>query len=64
MEDARWGERPEREGRIKELVGGENQGPKALSRSKKGKRRGSKGDVRRGVMQKGGCVRVMEEKKV
>ena len=28
-EDARWGDRPEREGRIEELVGGQNPGPEA-----------------------------------
>ena len=33
--DARWGERPEREGQIEELVGGQNQGPEAPPRSKK-----------------------------
>ena len=33
--DARWGERPEREGQIEELVGGQNAGPKAPPRSKK-----------------------------
>ena len=40
------GDRPGREGWIKELVGGQNSGPEALPRSKKSKRRGSKGDVR------------------
>ena len=30
------GERPEREGRIEELVGGQNQGPVAPPKSKKG----------------------------
>ena len=34
-EDARWGERPEREGQIKELVDGQDQGPEAPPRSKK-----------------------------
>ena len=34
--DARWGDRPEREGRIEELVGGQNPGPEAPPRSKKG----------------------------
>ena len=33
--DARWGERLEREGRIEELVGGQNQSPVAPPRSKK-----------------------------
>ena len=63
MGDARWGDRPEREGRIEELVGGQNPG------AGKGKRRGSKGDVRRGatasgVMEKGRCVRVIEGEEV
>ena len=40
-----------------------------LPGARKGKRRGSKGDVRRGVtargaMEKGGCVRVIEEEEV
>ena len=35
MEDARWGERPEREGRIEELVDGQNPGPEAPPRNKK-----------------------------
>ena len=56
MEDARWGERPGREGQIEELVGDQKSGPEALPRSKRG---GSKGDVRRGAtasgaMEKGG----------
>ena len=57
------GERPEkeREGQI-ELVDGQNPGSEAPPKSKRG---GSKGDVRRGatargVMEKGGCVRVIE----
>ena len=33
--DARWGERPEREGQIEELVDGQNPGPVAPPRSKK-----------------------------
>ena len=41
--DAGWGERPEREGRIEELVGGQSPGPEAPPRSKRG---GSKGDIR------------------
>ena len=44
------------------MVDGQNPGPEATPRSKK---RGSKGDVRRGAtargtMEKGGCVRVIE----
>ena len=34
--DDHWGKRPEREGRIEELVGGQNPGPEAPPRSKKG----------------------------
>ena len=42
---------------------------KLLPRARKGKRRGSKGDVRRratarGAMEKGGSVRVIEEEEV
>ena len=37
--DARWGERPEREGRIEELVDGQNPGPEVPPRSKKGEER-------------------------
>ena len=56
------GDRPEKEGQIEGLVGGQNQGLEAPPRSK---RRGDKGDVRRGAtargaMEKGGCVRVIE----
>ena len=32
--DARWGERPEREGQLEELVGDQNPSPKASPRSK------------------------------
>ena len=64
--DARWGERPEREGRIEELVDGQNPDFKAPPRSKRG---GSKEDVRRGAtargeMEKGGCVRVIKGEEV
>ena len=38
-EDARWGKRPGREGQIEELVGGQNPGPEAPPRSKKGQKR-------------------------
>ena len=41
---------PEREGRIEELVGSQNPGPEAPPRSKK---RGSKGDVRKGATARG-----------
>ena len=41
---ARWGKRPEREGQIEELVGGQNPGPEAHPRSKK---RQEKRDQRR-----------------
>ena len=37
--NVRWGERPEREGRIEQLVGGQNPGPEAPPRSKKGQER-------------------------
>ena len=43
--DARWGERPEREGQL-ELVGDQNLGSEASSRSKRGE---SKGEVRGGA---------------
>ena len=33
--DARWGDRPEREGRIEELVSGQNPGPEGPPRSRK-----------------------------
>ena len=49
------------EGLIEELVGGQNPDPKAPPRSK---RRGSKGDIRRGAMEKGRCVRVIEGEEV
>ena len=67
--DALWGERPEREGQIKELVDGQNPGPVAPPRSKKGQVKRGKGDVRgrataRGAMEKGGCVRVTEGEEV
>ena len=50
----------ERDGRLEELIGDQNPGPKAAPRSKKGKRRGSKGYVRRGAMEKSGYGRVIE----
>ena len=37
---------------------------KHLPGARKGKRRGSKEDVRRGAMKKGGCVRVIEGEEV
>ena len=59
----------EREGQIEELVDGQNPGPETPPRSKKGKRGRSKGDDRegataRGAMEKGGCVRVIEEEEI
>ena len=54
-------DRREREGRIEELVDGQNPGPEAPL-SSKSKR--SKEDVRRGAMEKGGCVRVIEGEEV
>ena len=67
--DAHWGKRPEREGHIEELVGGQNPGPEAPPKSRKDERGGSKGNAREGaiarrVMEKGGYVRVMEGEKV
>ena len=50
------GKRSEREGRIKELVDGQNPGSEAFPTSK--------GDVRGGAMQKGECVRVIEGEEV
>ena len=35
MGDDRWGDRPEREGQIEELVGGQNPGSEAPPRSRK-----------------------------
>ena len=40
--DVRWGERPEKEGWLVELVGDQNPGPETPPRSKKG---WSKGDI-------------------
>ena len=61
-------DRREREGQIEELVGGQNQGPVAPPRARKGKRRGGKGDVRRGATARGamedGCVKVIEREEV
>ena len=37
--DACWGERPEREEQLEELVGDQNSGPEAPPRSKKGPKR-------------------------
>ena len=37
---------------------------KHLSGARKGKREGSKGNVRGGAMEKGGCVRVIEGEEV
>ena len=34
MRDARWGEKPEREGQLEELVGDQNPSPEAPPRSK------------------------------
>ena len=39
MGDIRWGEKPGREGQIEGLVGGQNPGPQAPPRSKKGQER-------------------------
>ena len=43
----RWGEKPEEEGWLAELVGNQNPGPKAPPRSKRGRRRRSKENARR-----------------
>ena len=70
MGDALWGDRPEREGRIEELVGVQNSGPEAPPRSRKrqenrGKRRcQERSDCHRGAMEKGRCVKVIEEEEV
>ena len=40
MEDAHWGERPEREGQIEELVGDQNPSPETSARSKIERERG------------------------
>ena len=58
-----------REGWIEELVDGQNLGPKAPPRSKKGQEKRGKGDVRgrasaREAMGIGGCVRVIEGEEV
>ena len=37
--DTRWRKRPEKEGQIEELVGGQNPGPEAPPRSRKGQGR-------------------------
>ena len=58
------GDRLERGGRIEELVDGQNQGPVAPPRSKKGQEKRGKEVFRRGVMEKGGCVRVIEGEEV
>ena len=62
--DARWSDRSEREGRIEELVSGQNPGPEAPARSEKRQEKREQGNVRRGEMEKGGCVRVIEGKEV
>ena len=54
----------QREGRIEELVGGQNPGPEASPRSKKGQERREQKDVRTGAMEKGECVGVIDGEKV
>ena len=60
--DICWGERPEKERRLVELVGDQNPGSKALSRIKI--RRERKGDVRGGAMKKSRYLRVLEREEV
>ena len=67
--DARWGERPEREGPIEELVDDQNPCPEAPPRSRIERRGESKGNVRggatiRGAMEKSRYVRVIEGEEV
>ena len=45
---------------MEELVGGQNPGPEAPSRSKKDKRGRRKGYVRKGAMDKGWYIRIIE----
>ena len=60
--DVRWGERPEKEERLVELVGDQNRGSNAPPRSKIGRER--KGEVKRGSMEKSRYVRVIEREEV
>ena len=55
------GQKTEKEGRLSELVGDLNPGPKASSMSKKG-RGGRKGNVRRGATARGATARGAMEK--
>ena len=45
---------------MEELVGGQNPGPEAPSRSQKDKRGRRKGYVRKGAMDKGWYIRIIE----
>ena len=61
-----FGKRVEEEGQLVELVGDQNPSPEAPPRGRRG---GSKGDVRRGetsrgAMEKSWCLRVIERKEV
>ena len=62
--DVRWGERPESEGQLVELVGDQNPGPEAPSRRKKGERGGSKGNVKGGAMGKGRYVKIIDGEEI
>ena len=55
MMDARWGERPEKEGQLEELVGDQNRSPEAPPRSKIG---GSEGDIRREPSARGAIEKI------
>ena len=54
-----WRRRVEKEGQLEELGGDLNQSPEPTRRSKRGE---TKGDVGRGVMEKGRSARVIEGK--
>ena len=61
MGEVCWGIRPDKDGRLIELVNDQNPGPEAPAISKRG---GSKKDVKGGAMEKSRHVRVIERKKV
>ena len=68
-EDVRWGERPEKEGRLIELVGDQNTGSEAPPRSKIGRerkehRRCQGRSTARGAMKKSRYVKVIEWEEV
>ena len=57
MRDVCWGERPEKEGQLEELVDDQNPSPEAPPRNKMGRDKMEK----RGVMEKSRYARVIEE---